>query len=566
MSLKLSKALEVTAYGSAVIAASGIAGAARIAGQLNNGQGGSAVYHYGRDRLYVVGLFAAFNDIGLLKLDPDFFLTTPSDGVLALDQDTVLFSNGHLCLGQFDPGTGQQRLYCHPGSGTDNLIHEVNVDTLVTNGAALSSLNGSVQFTNSDIASGTEGGWQSSTHRFCMFEGLTDGIAGETVLTGANVYPRGLMLQHVSSGFFNGSTCTDVFAWIDLNTRRLVGFLGGLPPVAFPAATVTAPIASQFQTEPPIAGDTFNWAASSFTPDADSTDPKRPKGELFLQSDAFLPSFGVTPNPGDTTRHYVRLTDFNPFGLPSASGIVTRTHGRSRLTSRLLCTLNPIFNQAGASFVTSPSTNKIAMFWDPLRKRFGQFLHRNGTFAVTVGENYVGLFSRAVDPVIVSAPAARSVPRTADVTDYECFVGGDLAEPAVGQVVAWSLSRRSSEGELLTIAGGIGTTSTVAHPAIDTNPSGVVDLALTANGVALALTTDYTVVGSTGVITWVTSQVGKTVLATYRHRATDATPAHGTLLIGQSETDENGVARTQVSWQDNDDLVGTIDALSSALG
>lgn len=576
MSLKLLRAVEVTNLGSTIAANSGVAGLTTINGNPCGSAStdtGDAFYLASRDRVYTMGFNTnMFSNLTLFKLDPDLLLSNPSDGVFAAKGtgDALGVGAGYMSIGQFNPTTGQQPMYFSRTAGFP--VVSVNVDTLVVGSGAGAFVgpNGSYTIGASDNSFPAEGHWSSSafTLKQLFFEGVTEGIPGETLLTGPGAYPFGLALAHLSGCQVAGLTRNNIFGWVDLRTRRVVGQLGGLTPIGFPARAMSSPTSQQTQTESPIASDAFVWVPAQFVPDSDSG-YTQPKGRIFFHSAEPLPTAQasiVDPVPGDAFRHYVRLIDFNPFALPSAQGIPTRTHGRIRLTSRLVIQRSPIYSQAGAAEAFGFTATGLRSFYDPLRSRFGCFIHRNfAPMRTQFGDNYCGLFSTGVDPVIVSAPAARSVPRTGGVTDYECFVGGDLGEPGPGVTVAFTLARRSTEGELLTISGGIGTTSTVAHPAIDTDSAGVVDLALAADGAPLVLTTDYTVVASTGVITWVTSQVGKTVLATYKHRATDALPAHGTLLVGQGQADENGIVRTQVAVPDEDTLVGTIDALTSTL-
>lgn len=578
MSLKLLRAIEVTNLGSTLAVNSGIAGLASILGSpcaTASSEVGDTVYLQSRDRIYTLGFGPSAGANTLFKLDPDFVFTSPGDGVFAArgtGDAAGAPGQGILATGQYNPSTGQQPLYFTKNIGVQ--IVSVNPDTLVVgSGPAFTGPNGAYALGGSDVTAGMEGNWSvtgagSVKSRVLFFEGLTEGIPGETLLTGPGAYPLGLVLQNVGSCLVGGLSRNNIFGWIDARTRRIVGQLGGFVPVGFPARAMSGPTALQTQTENPIAGEAaFSWCPAQFLPDADSG-YTQPKGQLYMAALDPLPSGSnsiVDPVPGDVFRYYVRFIDFNPFNLPSAQGIPTRTHGRIRLTSRAVVQRSPILGVAGAEEYRG-FTNSLKSAFDPLRQRVVCFAHRNASpYRVQVGDNYVGLFSLVVDPVIISAPAARAVPRTGGVTEFECFVGGDLGEPSPGVNVSFSLARRSTEGELLTISGGIGTTSTVAHPAIDTDATGTADLTVTADGVPLAVTTDYTVVAATGVLTWVTSQVGKVVLASYKHRATDALPAHATLLIGQSQADENGVARTQVAFADDDTLVGTIDALTSTL-
>lgn len=561
MSLKLSKAMDLAGYSAAVLSASGIAIVGTIYGNFCNSSGteGTVTYIQSRDAIYTTGLL---NGVGtpkglLFRVDPDFIQVTGR----ALARQVSL-TQIHLAPGQFDPVTGTQRLYSHTISfpGVPQII---NLDTLELNTAPAFTGGpfGDFRYTG-NLSPGPEGVWGAEAGAI-YFEGLTDGIPGETVVTGPNVFPQGLYL-YPGTGTLNGLAFNNGWGWVDIYTTKLVGLLGGQPtPTAFPRVATSSPGAS-LHAEPPIAGDSFSWYVGGYVADPDAT-LGRPKGELFFHNSQLL-NPGNPPTPGQVGRFYVRWTDFNPFNVASAAGVPTRQHGRIRLTSRCLLPLRPMFNIAGEDYMAYTS-GPGSLTWDPIRSRVVVTGHKEGgVVGGTVAlKHAVGFYSRAVDVVITSAPAARAAPRTGNVVEFESFVGGDLGEPAAGQAVEFTLSRRSTEGEVVTISGGIGTTSTLAHPAVDTSSAGVAELSLVADGVPLALTTDYTVVAATGVITWVTSQVGKLVLATYNHRATDAQPPHGVCLAPVVESDENGIARTTVQFPDDDSLVGTIDMLTSAL-
>ena len=77
---------------------------------------------------------------------------------------------------------------------------------------------------------------------------------------------------------------------------------------------------------------------------------------------------------------------------------------------------------------------------------------------------------------------------------------------------------------------------------------------------------DYTVNLATGLITWITDQSGAAlVTATYEHRETEVSPPNGSLLVLQGVSDQDGRVFTQVRYDDDDDLVGALDILRSAI-
>lgn len=542
-------------------------------GNFSNAKG--FMYHIARDFLATCARITSTGiniNGGMFAVDPTLSnAADPQSKYFQVAVDVYFY----MLPGQFNPVTGQQRLYS--SSGISVGPEEINIDTLaLSGGPEWTGINGDF-ILNTGFTLGGVGGWghDNAISGTLIFEGLTDGVPGETIQTGASVYPSGLAL--LGNGDFSGTVAGKAnkfnFVWVDLDTRLAEGILGGDvidnpldPPQAFPLEVDGTP--SNDASEAPIAGDEFHWSVVQYIPDSDATFG-RPKGLLMFQSKEEIPTITVSV-PGDAMRHYIRLADFNPFGDPSASGVPTRTHGRIRLTSRALQGVNPMGNVAGADAIGNPSA-PAQMQFDPLRQRFIALLASQdlSPFPGDLGANDGSVmisYALTADPVVFSAPTARDVPRTNDVISFETFVGGDIQEPVGGITVAWTLTRRSTEGEIIDASTFPGT-SQLDNPPVDEDQAGDPILLITADATPLVLTTDYTVNTTTGLITWVTDQSGAAlVLATYEHRGTGATPAHGALLTSTSTTNEFGNARTQVSYPDDDDLVGKLDALASEEG
>jgi hypothetical protein len=388
----------------------------------------------------------------------------------------------------------------------------------------------------------TPGDW-ASVYFGLIFEGLTAGVPGETALSAPGSYPAGLYLTLLRERFVSGDIRAARLGWVDLATNRLVGF-SVLPATLEPAAYVPGQEALENLAFP-----------KQFIPDPDST-LAQPKGELLLCSrDPAAAIFPVATN--EFARPPLRFVDFNPLGVRSQPGVPQRVHGRSRFFTRLRVPAAPPFDLPDPD--EGPvNTTELGVVWDSKRRRFAVFAENDLIAGSVTIYRSVGLYSRAVLPDTLSVPVPLGPAKAPGTVGVRVVVSGDLGEPVQGARVRWQLRRVSTFGELLTIAGGIGTTSTLAHVPVQ-------DVQLTGNGAALAAGVDYTLSASTGVVTWLVSQVGKTVLARYAHPTTPVSPAHGTLLGAQSTTNALGLAETQVRYDEDAELVGALDHVSAEL-
>ena len=396
-----------------------------------------------------------------------------------------------------------------------------------------------------------------------IFEGLTEGIPGETNLTGPGSYPAGLALLRcrlgtcpapIGTGAAND--CDRAFVWLDLAT----GLLDGRMPTT-PGAADTSGI----NTEAPIAGETFDWQAGQYIPDSDSTFTA-PKGEMMIVSDD--PDSPADP-ANFTQSAFVKMIDFNPFNVVESGGAPPRVHERVRLLSSCDYNDDPMYDVpgAGAGGGTGFNNEMIRLQYHPPSRRFFQILAvAVPTLPNVAGEAFIGYWARAVAPSVLTSPVARTTPRTNDITEFEAFTLGTLGEPAGGVTINWSLFRNSTELEVIDASTFPGTSTVANFPIDDSSPSTPEGtLVVRADTVVLVEGVDYTVVLATGVITWITDQSGATVVdASYEHRETNATPPHGDLLSTVAVSDEEGRVNTQVAYGAATTLVGAIDRLINA--
>ena len=579
MSLKQLFAADITAYAQAVAVNSvnppngvgSFSGLATIAGSTSNTDG-RLVHHRPTDRYYAFMFVRSAGESvdGYCFFDPAFQAFGGGDSNY-INQSTF-GANGsfqRLTLDQVNEQTNTQRIFTTDASQNVFELTPISLTESVVfdgpNGRHRESIGGLSGFA-----------WTASAQQNLYFTGLTDGLPLETLNQGSNIYPDGLFLAGQCSGQVNSINFANRFAWIDIRTRNCVGLLGAtdIPagnttPIGFPQKVQSTIVEN---SEAPIGGDSFDWQATQYIPDGDATFAA-PKGRLMFLSRTEIP-FISNPTGGEQARIYIRLTDFNPFNLTAAVGQPERVHGRIRLTTRVLADVAPPFGVAGQDFPQNPGNNQSIIF-DVLRNRFVMMMQDTQGLSVPFppdaaaqsGYCTYAHFSLQPELAFLTNPAAVDVPRTNDIVEFQSRAVGDLAEPISGQDVDWTLTRRSTQNEVLTISGGIGTTSTVANAPIDIDGMGSPEgsLVVVADGIELAETTDYTVVLATGVITWVTDQQGATlVTASYEHRQTAATPPHGTLISSTTQSDGDGIAATRVQYADDDSIVGQLDYLEVA--
>jgi len=289
---------------------------------------------------------------------------------------------------------------------------------------------------------------------------------------------------------------------------------------------------------PEFQGDAARFSQLQFVPDDDST-PTRPKGFLVIGADA--------GNGGTPERVYQLTYDFNPTNL---AGVPVRIHKRRRTFTRLEITET-----------TFPPTGLIGVYaanaiWYHKPSRTFRMLWT--VSALTYPDALEGIVISA-QPVLAELlpPVAQSDPQTGRTVRFSARTIGSIGEPIAGVTINWTLERGSSFAEALN-TGGLPPTSTVQNPPIDAG-----SLVVKRLGITLTLGVDYSVVESTGVITWLGAHPNLTTgyTADYEHRTNPATPAHGTLLIPSSQSDETGVVNTEVRYPVNALLENELDVL-----
>lgn len=392
-----------------------------------------------------------------------------------------------------------------------------------------------------------------------VFEGLVDGISGETNLVGTNVYPNGLMLIRARLatcpapiGTGGANDCDNALVWIDLRTGLVDGRMAITPGAAF---------TSGVNTEAPIAGQSFFWQIGQYVPDTDATFAT-PKGELVLVSD----DNAIPADPSNFPQSvFLKVIDYNPFGVAPSGGAPPRTHERIRF-GPTSCDFNdnPMFDVGTAG---AARNDIFRLMYHPPSLRFFMVLAvASATVPNVADESFIGYWLRAVDPALVTSPVAIDVSRTNDIVDYESFVQGTLAEPVAGVDIDWTLERVSSVNEALD--GTFPGSTNVANPPIDQGLTLVLEgtLVIEADGVPLVRGVDYNIILANGLVSWITDQSGAaTLVATYEHRETPVTPSFGTLLSNLSVSEDDGRVTTQVRYADDNDLVGQLDELTSAI-
>lgn len=405
---------------------------------------------------------------------------------------------------------------------------------------------------------GSTGGVLGLGFWMLVFEALTDGIPGETNLLGPGVYPSGLGLFRARLatcpapiGTGGASDCDNALVWLDLFTGLVDGRMATTPGLV---------ASSGANSEAPIAGQSFHWQTSQYISDGDAT-ALRPKGELLIVSD----KDGIPADPGNFPESvFVKFIDFNPFNVQPTGGEPPRVHERVRLLSTCDFNTSPAFDQVGAA--TADATTFAVHFHPPSRRMMMVLAPQAATVPNIADESFIGYWARAVDPAFVTSPVARSTPRTNDITEFEAFVLGSLSEPVGGVTISWELFRNSTEEEVIDASTFPGSSTVANFPIDDSSPSTPEGtLVVRADTVDLVEGVDYTVVLSTGVITWITDQSGATVVdASYEHRENNATPPHGDLLSTVAVSDDEGRVNTQVAYGGETLLVGTIDRLINA--
>lgn len=570
MGLRFISAVDLQSFQDAIQAAQGTAEFALDNRGTSSSDG--MPYHtylHQLDKVVVVVLFGS-GDTERLGINPLLAGVNFPDAFLESSGD----STNRVPLAPGDPllGGGQKLYASSAGVFPGSRWEEVTPVTSLTNtgvGAfpTVPAGNGPIRVT---LGIGTAippgpGTWNAGSTTFgfgfnlIVFEGLTDGILGETNLVGSSVYPAGLGLFRarlatvpapIGTGGANDGD--NALCWLDLATGLVDGRMVATPGGAF---------GSGVNTEAPIAGQSFFWQVAQYIPDSDAT-ISRPKGELLLCSD----DNAIPADPSNFPQSvFLKFIDYNPFDVQETGGAPARVHERVRLLSTVDFNDNPMFDVSTAG----AARNDIfrLMFHPPSRRLFLILGVSPPTVPNVADEAFIGYYARTVEPSIVTSPVALTPPRSDDVTDYESFVLGSIAEPVGGVTIDWTMFRNSTQAEVIDASTFPGSSTVANFPIDDSFPSSNEGtLVVRADTVVLVEGVDYTVNLGTGVITWITDQSGATTVdASYEHRETNASPPHGELLSTAAVSDDEGRVETSVRYGPPLVLVQGIDRLFSAL-
>lgn len=447
--------------------------------------------------------------------------------------DVVLGVRANMfCVGEWDKDANTQVLYC--GNTTDKKFYNLDLATWV--------LDNSVNMwpfqwhIGAGGSGGAIGGWDQNNGAvgdFVFFETWGYAIRGcaQVKHTDSNVY-RGLALIDLADGKATLLDCPTFFT-------------------AYPASLFEAP---NFN------GDSFSLGRPQFVADDDSL-PAAPKGRLFLSQGEYLGD-GAVPN--SENRVYVKVIEWNPLGVAPAAGTPNRVHLRQILMTKLDFIQRQAFgtnpNSAGTNTDGgSPSAQNVPSFYHPPSRAFVTFFD----WKVTTYENERGIVRHSITPELdwIEPPTPQYEVETNKIVQFKARGLGDLGDPVAGITATWSLARRSTVDEQLDTTGAPAA-NVVAHPPIDPD-----SLVVAQDGTPLTVGVDYTVVESTGTITWLGAHPvgGSLYTASYGHSTVSATPPHGTLLQEVSETDVDGVAETRVQYPDDEDLAGDKDRLTVSM-
>lgn len=441
-----------------------------------------------------------------------------------------------FCVGEWDRDANTQILYC--GDSTFNEFYYLDLATWILDDST-NLLN--FHWHNGGGGIGTIGGWDNNgaDGNFCIFESWGYALRGCA------------RVHHTDGNLYHG------LALIDLNDANGKATLLDVPTyfAASPGALFEAP---QFN------GDSFVLGVPQFAADDDSL-PATPKGVVYLSSSTYLGDGAV---PSSENRVYLKAIDWNPLGIAAAEGSPNRVHLRETLMTRLDYVQFELFgtntNSAGAANDggTPSAAYPKPLYHPPSRTFVALFDWKYGSSPPY--ENERGIVRHSIVPGLsqLEPPTQQSEIETAKTTVFRARAMGDLGEAVAGVTGTWSLARRSTVDEDLDTSAAPAF-NIVAHPPIDEDT-----LVVKYNGTPLTEGVDYSVVESTGTITWMGAHsppAASGYTASYRHSTVSATPSHGTLLQETTETDTDGFCESRVQYPDDADLVGGRDRITVSI-
>lgn len=492
-------------------------------------------------------------------------------------------SRHRVKAGQFNPQTGEQRIYARTPSAHVEL--DPVTGGLIASGFWTGIPNDFAGSTVSDTSIDTAGEWRVQTtaapeqraYQPIIFEGITDttGYVAETspnagILRGGNSHPEGLALVQAGAvNFIGGGAGNNVgsrWVWVDLDTGLAVGCLG-IPTRADSSST------GEF-AEASIDGRAFDWRGVQFVPDEGSTFAQ-PKGELHLYTTLdgsfVLPGITVTAPEqsfsSTVTRNYVAVHDFNPF---NASGGTIRVHNRRRFVGVIDVPQEPIIS--GGFDATNSGIHQLRSMtpiYHPPSRTYVVFAGHPTTAAAdgaddpAVGQSRVIRFRRAVVVGDISKPTPTSEVSENRTIRARVIVNTDLSELASGVTVDFEIFRLSTRAE--TFDGTAQGSTPYQVDAEEIDEDGHLDVReaddVDGGGTLLVEGVDFTVNYGTGTLTPTASWPADDVFVRYRHRGVRLTPAHGTLISSSAVTDGSGQAFALVRY--GDALDGEIDGIEA---
>lgn len=532
---------------------------------------GQAVYYEVFDQLWA--RYEALDNFG--RSDPLILDTSYGAGNANLIVDSVGKGAGvsGIFVGEFNVATNSQRMYAYVNAGL-LLLFEVDPNDLLTQASP-------------DF---TETNWRTAGINLVQSGGTVDTqgyrelgtTAGVVIFESAEpaTWPAGYMLQ-AGCTFWDddgGGLAEHDHCLVQVDLADEGGSTG---PPSGNGRAIIVPTANYFTGSPthdtahsgPLGGFEVHFDQLEFIGDGDNT-PAAPKGRLFMFNHNKSSTGASNPHRvgggsvavGSIMNKFIKVIEWNPTEKAATTGNVSRTHLRQLLLT--LCTFTeetPLASGGIGESNSPPSTGfeTETGFYHPPTDTVRFRWNSEPGAAENDYTEIVFALAAAVDGLTI--PAARGRTETGKVITFGSTALGDLGERISLVDVDWTLTRRSTEGELLTNSGS-GGTATVEAAEIDGLSDTDNSLVLYEDGTPQTEGVDYTVDISTGIITSLAPnfEAGKVYTCDYDHRDVPLTPPHAILRTTTSKTDADGEAICRVEIPNDATLEGEFDALGVA--
>lgn len=316
----------------------------------------------------------------------------------------------------------------------------------------------------------------------------------------------------------------------------------------------------------PIGGFNVWFDHLQFAPDGDST-VTAPKGRIFMVNRPNDNNHRIPPGPtgaGSVYHRFVKIIEWNPTGKDATPGNINRVNLRTLLVSLCKFIENETLANGGIGIGSEANMNDSIPFFHPPTETMRYWVNTEPVAGVADGDSTAIEFSLTPEVDEITVPTAVGQAETAKTMQFRSTALGDLGERISGVDLDWTLDRRSTDGEVLTNPGPGGSVAVANFP-IDGESATDSSLVVFEDGVPLTVTTHFTVVLATGVITGVGAvfDVTKVYTVDYQHSTNGAQPPFGILRTTQSRTDANGVALATVEVPDDDEIALEFDGVSS---